>query len=245
MAVTLKLGSKNESVKELKRLLNANLGSTLDVNNNNFGAFTQEVVKQFQRKYGLIQDGEVGKLTWSVLQKPIDTSPTNTCSPSETPGLLTLVMSTLLTQVGVKEKTGKNDGAEVEKYLKSVGLGKGYAWCQAFLYYGFSVASEVLGIKNPMPKTAGVLDNWNKSKAFQVKKGAKPKAGDVFTMDFGKGQGHAGMVIEVVGNYIHTIEGNTSADPSLPSEDREGQGVFKRRRKISTINNGFIRYTVS
>lgn len=242
MYTLLKKGSRNESVKELKRLLNAKLGSSLDVNNNNFGASTEAVVKQFQKKYGLIQDGIVGDLTWETLyaRTPVE----NACySISDTFKQEVAVL--LISQVGVKEKTGKNDGVEVEQYLKAVGLGKGYAWCQAFVFWGFDVTSKALNLTNPMPKTAGVLDCWNKSKAFQVKKGARPEEGDVFTMDFGKGQGHCGFVLEVLGDYIYTVEGNTSADPTLPSEDREGQGVFKRRRKISSINNGFIRYIIS
>jgi hypothetical protein len=43
----------------------------------------------------------------------------------------------------------------------------------------------------------------------------------------------------------YTIEGNTSADPTSAVDDREGQGTYQRRRKISTINNGFLRYTIS
>lgn len=234
---TIKKGSQDiNSVKELKRLLNAQLGSTLDVNNGNFGDSTEAVVKQFQRKSGLIQDGIVGKLTWDALYKCLS------CGSIASSKLTDRVISVLAEQVGVKELTGKNDGKEVEAYLKSVGLGKGYAWCQAFLYWGFDKASKMVGKSNPMPKTAGVLDNWNKSKEYQVKKGDRPQVGDVFSMDFGKGTGHAGIVTDVQGDYIQTIEGNTSADPTLPSEDREGQGVYRRRRKISSINKGFIRY---
>ncbi len=228
------------AVKTLKEYLNAH-GANLTLSNANFGESTEKAVKAFQKKYGLIQDGVVDQLTWDTLQG-------YTILPSKTveqKKFLDWVAEILLSQVGIKEQTGKNDGVQVEYYLKRVGLGKGYAWCQAFMYYGFEYAAEILKVKNPMPKTAGVLDCWNKSKAFQVKKGASPQAGDVFTMDFGKGQGHCGFVLKVEGDYIYTVEGNTSADPSLPSEDREGQGVFKRRRKISSINNGFIRYTIS
>jgi hypothetical protein len=47
-------------------------------------------------------------------------------------------MKTAYSQIGVKEQTynskgeGQNDGPEVEKYLKSTGLSKGYPWCSAF-----------------------------------------------------------------------------------------------------------------
>jgi uncharacterized protein (TIGR02594 family) len=36
-------------------------------------------------------------------------------------------------EIGVKEKTGKNDGTKVEEYLKTTGLSKGNAWCGAFV----------------------------------------------------------------------------------------------------------------
>lgn len=230
-------GTKNAAlVKELKVLLNKILGSTLNPNNTNFGDDTEKVVKQFQKLRGLNQDGVVGPLTWSELYR--DTT-CKTCGIKTYKGQ---VIDLLLTQVGVKELTGKNDGVEVESYLKSVGLGKGYAWCQAFLYWGFDNVAKTTNSTNPMPKTAGVLDNWNKSAKYQVSKNDKPQVGDVFVMDFGKGQGHTGLIIAVEGDYIITVEGNTSADPTLASEDREGQGVFKRRRKISTINKGFLRY---
>lgn len=237
MYTLIKKGTKNgKAVRELKALLNKHMGSTLDVTNPNFGDSTESVVKQFQSKKGLLADGIVGDMTWTALYNK------STCGCYNN-DYINEVISTLSSQVGVKELTGKNDGKEVEAYLKAVGLGKGYAWCQAFIFWGFDMASKKLDMPNPMPKTAGVLDNWNKSKKYQLAKGVRPKEGDVFAMDFGKGQGHTGIVTDVIGDYIHTIEGNTSADPKLPTEDREGQGVFRRRRAISSINKGFLRYT--
>lgn len=234
---TIKKGTKESAlVFELKKLLNANLGTSLDVGNSNFGDETERIVKQFQKSRGLIQDGIVGPVTWKELRKE------STCAVSEGSELSRKAIEVLATQVGVKEATGKNDGVEVESYLKAVGLGKGYAWCQAFMFWGFLRAANALGVDNPLPKTAGVLNSWNNSKAYQVPKGEKPKPGDVFVMDFGKGAGHTGIVTDVVGDTIYTIEGNTSADPKLPTEDREGQGVFRRSRKISSINKGFLRY---
>jgi len=41
---------------------------------------------------------------------------------------------TLQKQLYVREATGNNDGVEVERYLKSVGLIKGYSWCAAYTY---------------------------------------------------------------------------------------------------------------
>ncbi|MDN3671503.1 CHAP domain-containing protein [Flavobacterium branchiarum] len=141
-------------------------------------------------------------------------------------GQKTLAVS--ITQLGVEEiPKNSNAGPAVEKYLKSVGLGKGYAWCMAFVYWCTKEASIQLGITNPLAKTAGVLAMLNFKKELVVK---EPQPGDIFIMDFGKGQGHTGLVEKVEKNIIHTIEGNTNDDGS-----REGYKVCRRKRNKSTI----------
>jgi hypothetical protein len=149
---------------------------------------------------------------------------------------MTLAQSSLevaTRQIGVQEiPKGSNSGPEVEIYLKSVGLGKGYSWCMAFVYWCVLEASKKTGSQSPLKKTAGVLDQWNSKPELRL---ATPVSGSVFIMDFGKGQGHTGFVEKVEGNMIHTIEGNTNDDGS-----REGNKVCRRTRDIATIK-GFIR----
>tara|TARA_R110000868_G_scaffold52171_6_gene165034 strand:+ start:21865 stop:22320 length:456 start_codon:yes stop_codon:yes gene_type:complete len=133
-----------------------------------------------------------------------------------------------ITQIGAEEvPRNSNAGPAVEKYLKSVGLGKGYAWCMAFVYWCTKEASTSLGVVNPLFKTAGVLAMYNNKRSLVV---TDPQPGDIFIMDFGKGQGHTGIVEKVETNIIHTIEGNTNDDGS-----REGYKVCRRQRKINTI----------
>lgn len=144
-------------------------------------------------------------------------------------------------QIGVRE-TKPNSGPEVDQYLKSVGLGPGYAWCQAFVFWCFKRAAELQNVSNPVPKTAGVLAHWNQTKARKIATKqalAQPaliEPGMIFVMDFGKGQGHIGFVERVEGSTIHTIEGNTNTAGS-----REGVAVMKRQRLISSCR-GFIDY---
>ena len=136
-------------------------------------------------------------------------------------------------QLGVQEiPKGSNAGPDVEKYLKSVGLGKGYSWCMAFVYWCVLEASIKIASSNPLKKTGGVLDQYNSRKNLVTK---TPAAGDIFIMDFGKGVGHTGFVESVAGNIIHTIEGNTNDDGS-----REGYEVCRRQRQTNTIK-AFIR----
>lgn len=133
-----------------------------------------------------------------------------------------------VSQLGVSEiPKGSNAGPDVEKYLKSVGLGKGYSWCMAFVFWCTEQAAVKTASINPLKKTAGVLDQYNSRKNLVT---TIPTPGAIFIMDFGKGQGHTGFVEKVVADTIHTIEGNTNDDGS-----REGYEVCRRTRKTNTI----------
>lgn len=130
-------------------------------------------------------------------------------------------------QIGVREATGKNDGASVESYLNAVGLGKGYSWCMAFVYWCTKQAALKLNFVNPLKATGGVLDEWNSGRGVHL---TYPEQGAIFIMDHGGGTGHTGIVTGVFPDrgQIHTIEGNTNDDGS-----REGIGVFRRTRNIA------------
>ena len=138
-----------------------------------------------------------------------------------------------ISQIGVAEiPRGSNAGPAVEKYLKSVGLGKGYSWCMAFIYWATKEASIEVGVVNPLSKTGGVLDMYNKEKDLRV---TSPQPGDIFIMDYGKGMGHTGIVEKVTGTTLHTIEGNTNDEGS-----REGYEVCRRKRPRKFIK-GYLR----
>jgi hypothetical protein len=140
------------------------------------------------------------------------------------------------TQIGVEEAPGhKNTGKDVEKYLKAVGLGSGFSWCMAFVYWCHEQAAEAMGRKNPLFKTGGVLEQWRQRKAeFRA---TTPQPGDIFIMDFGKGTGHTGIVEKVnEDDTISTIEGNTNSDGS-----REGYEVCRRTRARAKIL-GYLRF---
>jgi len=231
----IKEGSTDSvSVKAIKVRLNDLMGSKLDVTNGNFGASTKAVVQQFQRKSLLIADGAVGELTWerlfTVILKEVPKSPI----------LRIRALEIAKSYLYVREKTGNNDGPEVEAFLKKLGLPKGLPWCMAGVYSWFDEGAIALDILNPVPKTAGVLDCYNKAKGKYLVKG-EPLPGDQFIMDFGGGKGHTGMVNEVRGERIYTVEGNTSADPTYAGQDRDGNGMFERNRAKSGMK-AFLRY---
>lgn len=236
-------------VKAIQNQLNLKGCGPIEVNGN-YAINTFRAVKLFQSRHldrngnPLIIDGRIGAITWSVL---FATDSITNAAVAETP-LLKKVLKVANTQIGVVENPPHtNRGQEVDLYLKAVGLNPStgnYPWCAAFVYWCFDKASKELGITNPLIKTAGVIDHWNRTKAVKIPvdiANANPnkiKPGAIFIMDFGKGLGHTGLVESIHNGYITTIEGNTNNDNS-----REGYGVFKlRNRKINTIKRGFIQY---
>lgn len=125
-------------------------------------------------------------------------------------------------QLGVTEATGHNDGPAVESYLKSVGLGKGYPWCMAFVYWCAKQAAAKLGLENPLYKTGGVLEEWQSGRGTHL---TDPEPGSIFIMKLTSGY-HTGVVSGVFPNgLIHTIDGNTNSNGS-----REGTKVLRKVR---------------
>lgn len=136
-----------------------------------------------------------------------------------------------LSQIGVREATGKNDGAEVEMYLRAVGLGKGYAWCSAFVAWCLNEV-EIPHKVNAWSPTAE-----NKSYFIYRDKNIvkEPRSGDVFTIWYAslKRIGHAGFYHKNQNDkIIVTVEGNTNDAGS-----REGDGVYKKYRSLNTIHS--------
>lgn len=240
-------GEKDKKiVREIQKKLNENGCGPIDVDGD-FGPKTFNAVKLFQSRFTdqegrpLIIDGKVGPLSWITLFKLKAIGP----EPGPLSDFTKKVLSKAKSQIGVMEKPrGSNSGPEVDAYLKSVGLGPGYAWCAAFTYWCFNEAYKNSGKSNPAYKTAGVLSHWTNTKGKKISASAAfadpslVKPGQVFIMSYGGGLGHTGIVESVNGGYLTTIEGNTNDGGS-----REGIGVFRRTsRKINSINKGFIQY---
>lgn len=134
-------------------------------------------------------------------------------------------------QIGVRELTGRNDGPAVEMYLKSVGLGKGYAWCAAFVHWSLTQA----GIKNTVTAWSPSAQNDRNVVYMKGRYYKETRAGDVFTIYFPtlKRVGHTGFVSRQVNHSrVETVEGNTS-----PAGSRDGDGVYRRYRSVKSLNS--------
>lgn len=257
----IKAGEKNgEVVKALKAQLNQVLGLSgaqmLSPDNPNFGPKVTAAVKLFQARsvdsqgVPLKTDGEVGSVTWEVLFGA-DTVPSAASSDDD---LLQTVLAIVQAEAEAQVQEVRppmNRGPRVDEYQLRTGLklkagDDGFAWCACFLYWCFDEAAKRLARRNPVIKTAGCLDHWNKAGAAGIARVTGARAtqrpdlvqpGMVFIMSFGGGAGHTGIVTAVHGGFIDTIEGNSNTSGS-----RDGFGVFRLTRKINSINKGFIDY---
>lgn len=146
-------------------------------------------------------------------------------SAGESVDLRTCVQSCFQSQLGVREATNNNDG-EPEKYLKSVGFGKGAAWCGAFVHWTLyqCIGDEIYQFL-PTNKAFAWTPNYVKDVSRFTD---NPKPGDLITIYFSsKGRvAHVGFVDAYPeGNQVVTIEGNTNQAGS-----REGDGVYRKYR---------------
>lgn len=143
------------------------------------------------------------------------------------------ILEVAASQVGVMELTGNNDGVEVERYLASVGLGKGYAWCAAFVSWIYQEcdANIVKSAWSPsfFPISKIVYKRGNKNNQ-------QPIPSDVFGLYFqNRGRiAHVGIIEKWSDKYAITIEGNTS-NANSGETTREGDGVYRKRRLKRTI----------
>lgn len=133
-------------------------------------------------------------------------------------------------EIGVRERTGNNDGQRVEEYLRSCNLKKGNPWCAAFVTWTFKQAKVDAIVSAYSP-------SWFPNKSTIYTKGVKgnktPQKADVFGIYFSnKGRiAHVGFIdVWEDNSYCITVEGNTNDEGS-----REGDGVYRKRRLKSQI----------
>lgn len=141
------------------------------------------------------------------------------------------------TQLNIRELTGKNDGPQVEAFLRSVNRVKGDAWCAAYTSYNLQYLAK-RGYK-----VEYIVSGWSPSWAnnkFVIWKKGKPLVpftmGDVFSIYFAnlKRPAHVGFIYEDKGNTVITQEGNTS-DDNYGQATREGNKVARKRRLKSQL----------
>ena len=152
-----------------------------------------------------------------------------------------------LAEVGTTE-VGRNCGRGPRAYLRSVGLGCGYAWCAAFT----SWALDEGGAAGPRRRDGTAVRSagarvFNEAAStvdarVVLRGAARVPPGSVVTWRRGSTwQGHSGMVVRDDNAAVRglawykrcglTVEGNTSSGRG--GSQRDGDGVYRRVRCIS------------
>lgn len=244
---SIKKGEKNKDiVKAIQIQLNERGFGILEVDGD-FGDLTDSAVRLFQSQARdsqgnpLVVDGKLGPISWAALFVG-----GGNISQPQINDFIQKVIEIAASQIGVMEDPpGSNRGPQVEKYLGSVGCIPGDPWCASFVYWCFNEAAKSSNIENPLLKTGSCMNHWNNTKGKKIlnrntmNNSSLVHPGYIFIMDHGSGKGHTGIVRNVADGYVQTIEGNTNIAGS-----REGLGVAELKRKINTINAGFIDYSI-
>lgn len=194
------------------------------------------------------QSAQSGVLNKNNADQPQITARYRNAPPKLSPKQLQ-VQKIYTSQIGVKEK-GHNAGKQVEAYLAYVGLGKGHAWCAAFICWVYGKA-DIPNPKTPWTPSLFPVNrrvwtkdqsiqprpksstNQQKSAATRQKSNSKtPQTGDIFGLYFPEKKriAHAGFVDSWDENWVITVEGNTNADGH-----RDGDGVYRKRRLTKSI----------
>lgn len=152
--------------------------------------------------------------------------------------LLLISRDSLLAQVGVKEKTGRNDGRKVESYLRSVGLVKGNPYCAAGQYWCFYSSATDLGMSNksiPIYRTGSTVTMFNEAMKIGQKSNPYPIIDDLmFWRRPDEWRGHVERIIEVKkAGWVITVGFNTSSGGKGSQDD--GEGVYLRKRNIHHV----------
>ncbi|RYF14703.1 MAG: peptidoglycan-binding protein [Flavobacteriales bacterium] len=131
------------------------------------------------------------------------------------------ILQIALSQLGVREATGRNDGKAVAAYLQATGIQEGNPWCAAYVSWVFKIAGYA------QPRTA-----WSPALFPKARQSLAPLPANLFGIYYTtlRRVAHVGFVIKKEKNWIISVEGNTNMDGS-----REGNGVYQKKRHIRTI----------
>lgn len=137
-------------------------------------------------------------------------------------------------EIGVREQGGNNRGPRVQEYQDAASWvdGTGWAWCAAFICWGFDRLAERFKLPFATPEGAGAFwfEDWARQQKLPVFSGkAKVRRGDLIIYSFS----HIGCATsdEKDGLFL-CVEGNTNDGGS-----RDGDGVFERRRMKNSVRS--------
>jgi len=142
----------------------------------------------------------------------------------------------LISQIGIKELTNRNDGIQVNKYQASCGLlqgkngRKGAAYCNAFQVWCFITGAYYLDMPDsyiPIPKQGLANGTFNYAKRTGKKTSYAPRIDDLLVWNkTNTPNGHIERIIKILpAGWVYTVGGNTG-------DTGGNDGVNKKKRNL-------------
>lgn len=229
---TTKRGEKSKLVRLAQEWLC--LGGFSVVLDGDFGPGTALAVSLFQKKAKLPVTGEVDQPTWDALVAPMRAALQPLSPGAKTLRQLVVAYAERHLAQSPREVGGENSGPWVRLYMKGL-EGAAWPWCAGFATFVLKQASDTLDVPAPLPQVFGCdsLASMAESKGILLRTKtvadfAKVEAGTLFLVRKSAWHWqHIGIVAQVRGDAMVTIEGNTN-DEGVP----EGFEVCRRSRGL-------------
>lgn len=245
----IKQGSSGEKIWHIQNFLKS-LGYKIISVNNKFDNSTLLAVIEYQKDKKLLPDGIIGPKTLSQMIKdglklPEDKVVSNsrnlsnefikklTINCEKFEGLIELKRNASWDDPAIEgwQKQLSDNLSEYMLKIKYWTLGQPY--CAAFV--GATVLMSLEQCNLPTEKfiknwTAHVMTNVRYLKSNNILS-ITPSLGSIWLAKFGStDSGHTGVVIDIKGDNLETIEGNTMSGPSKNQQaQRNGDGIFRRK----------------
>jgi hypothetical protein len=247
-----KEGSVGHEVRLIQSFLKK-MGYKITSVDGEFGEETKQAVREYQKKVGISVDGWVGNHTISFMKKDgfvmIDDrgASVSTSLIKDFIKELNAFAEKYEGYIEIKPNADWDDpdifGVQkmesdlLKGYMSQIkGWDSGAPYCSAFVGAAVCVALKRCGL---LPDkflgiwSAHVMTNVRYLQQKNILS-LVPSMGSIWMAQFGiTSSGHTGIVIDIQGDNIVTIEGNTSSGPTTdPQKQRSGDGVYKRKLAI-------------
>lgn len=149
--------------------------------------------------------------------------------------LLRASKDSAIAQIGIIERTGRNDGAKIEKYLKSTFTNNSSPYCAAAVYWCFYSAAIDLKLKInhiPIKRTALANSIFNDAALRGEKAKYIPREHSLIVWKFPNSSfGHIERIINVEkAGWVTTVAFNVCGYSS--KYRKQVEGVFLKKRNV-------------